>query len=90
MFIEERPSAESHASRRASSAGHSGARRNLRRLLVLSFLVATLIAVPEAAALRSSVETAELPRRDLIEAPAFVKPSPPPPEMIIGEKIRLG
>jgi hypothetical protein len=53
-------------------------------------VVVTLIVVAEEAALRSSVEAAKRPRlgRDPIGVPAFV--SPPPPEVIIGEKIRLG
>ena len=65
-------------------------RRNLRCGLALSLLVATLIVVAEAAALRSTVETASRPQMGPVpvRAPAFVPP--PRTDRIIVDTTGLG
>ncbi len=81
---------ENSASRGAPSIDIDDIRKNLRRRVALALLAATLIVLAEAAALRSSVETAS--RRQAgpepVRAPVFV--SPPRTDRIIDETTGLG
>ncbi len=79
--------------RRAVSDDGAEIRRTCGRRLVAPLIAASLILCGEIASLRGSGD-ADVPLRatpePAIDAPAFVRPPKPAPDVLIGQKIRIG